>query len=1285
MMRRLITTTLACLATVVAAGVTVPGLAIAAEQASPWFHLSTTSTPGNLSAGHTSPEIQEIVATEGEFLGLGIDCEAVELSVNGVLVGGTAELPGVFLTEPCHQAVEELFEAKSVLLNAANLKAALEGPQAYGPGGVEVSEKPAPAGSVAFTVKGAGNYTDRPLYDAAQTSEAIYAAPFFGTGTAKASVVSQGASDGEIVVTAINVGNAAANGEAAPVTLSDVLPKHLKALYVQANTRNNGGGTERGPVACQLGSLTCTYSEGCNLKRTGFCGLTEHEGTIPPFNEIEMVVGVEVQNGAESGEINEASVSGGGAPLAQAHNQIVVSSSPTPFGVEDYELTPEEVGGGADVQAGSHPYQLTTTLDLTATTLQEGQTVVSPAAQAKDLEFKLPAGLVGDPTAYPTCTLSQFSHNESCPLSTVLGVAVVTYYETVSTSGARGLTTVAVPLYNMEPAPGEPARFAFAPGGVPVFLDTSVRTGEDYGVTVHVHNIPQMVGFLSNSVTFWGVPGAESHDISRGLNCIRQSVNEFLSEKERLAVPCEDLHESNARPFMTLPTVCSGEPLATEVFADSWAEPSREVGPSPNPTESMPTLDGCGALPFNAGIKVAADEESASTPSGLKVDVHVPQQEALNPTGFAPATVKSIKVTLPDGVSLNPAAGDGLQACSEAQVGLHDDSEVACPDASKIANVTITTPLLPNPLKGSVYLASPQNFAGALENPFGSLVAMYLVARDPVSGTLVKLAGNVSLSPTGQITSTFAENPDLPFEDAEIEFFGGERAPLVTPAHCGPYTTNAVFEPWSNTPVNHEAVHAGSTFDIASGVNGSACPGSGLSFAPSLASGSTNIDAGAFSPLVTTLSREDGQQSIGSVVLHYPPGVSGILAGVKLCDEADANAGTCPAESMIGETIVSVGLGGDPFSVTGGKVYLTEKYGGAPFGLSIVNPAKAGPFDLQEGRPVVVRAKVEVDPETAALTIVTDSSGPHAIPKIIEGIPLQIRHVNVTITRPGFTFNPTNCEPMSITGSVASVEGSSSPVSVPFQVTNCAVLGFKPRFEISTSGKTSRANGANLHVKLTYPKAAFGTQANLKAVKVDLPEQLPSRLETLKLACLASTFESNPAACPAASRVGSVLVHTQLLPVPLEGPAYFVSYGGAKFPELVFALQGYGVTVDVHGETFIANGITSTTIRSAPDVPFESFELSLPQGKYSALAANTDLCAITKTVLVKRKVKVRSRGHAKTVTRKVKETVAGGLVMPTAFTAQNGSEIHQNTPIEVTGCGAKAKRKAKPSKHHKKK
>ena len=670
-------------------------------------------------------------------------------------------------------------------------------------------------------------------------------------------------------------------------------------------------------------------------------------------------------------------------------------------------------------------------------------------------------------------------------------------------------------------------------------------------------------------------------------------------------------------------------------------------------------------------------------------------------------------MALPAGVAINPAGADGLEACSEGLAGFTGLTEFNpehepgvkwdtftptafgsltpdvsfCPNGSKIGTVKIKTYLLDHELEGAVYLASQ----GA--NPFGSLVAMYLMVEDPVSGSTVKLAGEVRLCENtgevingvscqtpGQIIATFQNTPDLPFEELELHFFGGERAPLSTPSHCGTYTTLASFTPWDgNAPVN-----TSSSFNIEHGPNGSPCPGAILPFDPSLTAGTTSIQAGGFSPFTMTMSREDGQQNLQAISLNMPAGLSGLLAGVELCPEPQANEGTCGPNSLIGETTVSVGVGSEPFTVKGGRVYITGPYEGAPFGLSIVNPAVAGPYNLGQ---VIVRARIEVNPITAALTITSDNSGPYKIPTILDGIPLQIQHVNVTITRPGFTFNPTNCGKTAITGSLDSTEGATDALSLPFQATNCATLGFAPKFAVSTSGKTSKADGASLSVKLTYPSAPFGSQANIKQVKVDLPKQLPSRLTTLQKACTAAQFNANPAGCPAASVIGHAKAITPLIPVPLEGPAYFVSHGGEAFPSLIVVLQGYGVTIDLVGTTFISKaGITSSTFKTVPDAPVGSFELTLPEGPYSALAANGNLCAPTKTETVKKKITVKRNGKTVKVTRAVKQTEPEPLQMPTEFVAQNGATIHQTTAVSVTNCPkakpAKKARKAKTKRKH---
>jgi hypothetical protein len=790
-----------------------------------------------------------------------------------------------------------------------------------------------------------------------------------------------------------------------------------------------------------------------------------------------------------------------------------------------------------------------------------------------------------------------------------------------------------------------------------VILDTSVRTGGGYNAVVTVSNIIQNVIYIGSQVTFWGDPSDPRHDTTRGLQCL-------VDEQEPEPVPLERscAGQAKGQPFLIMPTSCTGS-LQTTVGADSWSQPGvfagREYTLFSGGLGEPFGLDGCNKLSFEPSISLTPDGRQASTPTGVTVGVHVDQQASLNPAGVADSTLRDTTVALPPGVALNPSGANGLQACGLTEIGLDSPAEQSCPEAAKVGSVEIETPLLPNPLKGAAYLATPAPFGELGVNPFNSLVALYIVVRDPVSGVLVKLDGQVfpceragevfagvACQAQGQLISTFKDTPQLPFENLRLHFYGGSRAPLGTPALCGPYTTSAFFAPWDG----EQAVGSTSSFNITSGPGGSACSNP-LPFTPELTSGSTNIQAGAFSAFTMTMSRPDGNQNLDAISLHVPAGLSGLLTGVKLCDEANANAGTCGPESLVGETVVSVGLGGDPYTVTGGKVYLTEKYAGAPFGLSIVNPADAGPFHLGK---VIVRAKIEVDPITAALTVSSDTTGPHTIPQYIKGIPLQIKHVNVTINRPGFTFNPTNCEPMSVKGSLTSSQGSTSALHVPFQVTNCATLKFPPKFAVSTSGKTSRSKGASLAVKLTYPKAPFGSQANIARVKVDLPKQLPSRLTTLQKGCTAAQFNTNPAGCPAASFIGHAKAITPLIPVPLEGPAIFVSHGGEAFPSLIVVLQGYGVTIDLVGSTFISKaGITSSTFKTVPDAPVGSFELTLPEGKFSALAANGNLC--------KSKLK-----------------------MPTEFVAQNGLVIHQSTPVKATGC-PKKKKAAKHKRHKQRK
>jgi hypothetical protein len=1171
----------------------------------PWFHTSSSSRPTFLRSGAGQSQTYTLKANGTTYFP-----EEPVLIEEGVIEEGVSFV----ILEPTAKAPE--------------VQAGLE--TLFGAGNVEVQELAPEEFSVTFI----GERADQ------------------GVGlTAENATVTQGVAgrpDGEIAVNVENIGDAVADGSKAPLKIKDVLPPNLHAVGIAAARPIPGVVSLNTSleVPCKLETLTC-----------------EVTGSLATYDQVEVRIAVNVDPGAKTGELNHVSVSGAGAQSSSLSRAITIKGELPPFGVENYELLNEEEGGSAGTQAGSHPFQTTTAIALN----QNEDTAplhnanfhaeVAPAGTPKDLTFHWPPGLIGNPNLFPRCSAAQFNGSpegtediNACPAATAIGVAVVTVQEPT----ALGTFTDTVPVFNLEPRSGEPARVGFIveQANAPAFIDTAVRTGGDYGITVSSSNITQIAGFLSANVTIWGVPGDSRHDNARGWGCLAATRGTPRQGN------CNASEEQHPPAFLSLPTSCTG-PLHSSVFGDSWKEPlSSEAFPKLAEYE-MPALDGCNRLPFDPSIRVTPDGNAGSTPTGLNVDVHIPQEETLNANGLAEAAPRDITVALPEGVAVNPASGDGLQACSEGLAGFTGFAEFNppartatfterlpsplqqglnfCPDASKLGTVKIKTPILPNPIEGSVYLAT-QN-----QNPFGSLLAIYLIAEDPVSGVLIKLAGEIQLTGSGQIITTFHDSPQAPFEDAELHFFGGERAPLATPARCGSYTTTSSMTPWSGNP----PATPSSTFNITSGPGGSPCPGAALPFSPALSAGTTNINAGAYTPLTTTISRGDGQQDMQSVTLHMPAGLEGILTGIPLCSEAEANEGTCPEASKIGETTVSAGVGNDPVSVKGGKVYLTEKYAGAPFGLSIVNPAKAGPFDLEHdtaspaNQPpcdcLVVRARIEVNPLTAELTVTTDPEGPHAIPSQIDGVPVQIQKVNVTINREHFTFNPTNCAPLTITGTIAAYEGATQPLSVPFQATNCAILKFAPKFAVATAGKTSKANGASLNVKLTYPKAAAGTYANVAKVKVSLPKQLPSRLTTLQRACTAATFEKNRANCPKESIVGQAKVLTPVLPVPLTGPAYFVSHGGEAFPDLTIVLQGYGLTVELVGSTQIKNGVTTSTFKATPDVPFDSFELNLPQGKFSALAANANLC--------------KSK-----------------LQMPTEFTAQNGAVIKQSTPISVTGC-----------------
>jgi hypothetical protein len=867
----------------------------------------------------------------------------------------------------------------------------------------------------------------------------------------------------------------------------------------------------------------------------------------------------------------------------------------------------------------------------------------------------------------------------TCPEGSVVGVAAVTLNAPSDTPLESGEKIV--PVFNLVPGPGEPARFGFEILHVPIVLDTSVRTGEDYGATVSVENASASVKLLSSRVTIWGTPGDPRHDSARGWPCLGDGS--MVSGIKPTPPVCGAHEKHNENAFLTLPTACGTQ--SSSVEGEAYGGALLAAGAE---FESKFPLTGCQELPFEPSIEVSADEHTASTPSGLTVKVNMPQEGTLTEHGKAEAAIKSTTLELPPGLETSAGAANSLETCLQPQAGFLEDggalgeqlekqrfsfsppterergAEPRCPDAAKIGTVEIETPFLKQPVTGAVYLASQDT------NPFASPLVLYLIAEEPESKVLVKLAGEVRITSEGQLISRFNKSPEVAFEHLTLHLFNGshgaETAAQATPARCGSYgaSTKASFETWSEEPgepfvrqpVEPEGKPEG--LAITSGPHGTPCTQAGekLPFALGFKAGSTNTEAGRYSPFTLAIARPDGSQPLQSIAMQLPPGLAAKIASVTPCGEPAAADGTCGEASKIGTSMTYTGLGNAPFKLPG-RVYLTGPYDGAPFGLSAVTPAEhVGPFGIGT---IVVRSTININETTAAAsinteatrvvrlneegTVVSEENYP-SLPEFIKGLPAQIKELEVEINRPEFEFNPTNCTPMAITGTLAGYEagygGTNEGLSEPFTVTNCGALPFAPKLTASVAGQGSKLDGTTFSVKVESPGLG---QANIHKVDLTIPAKLPSRLTTIQKACLEATFNANPASCDEGSVIGEGVVHTPVFKNPLRGPAYLVSHGGAAFPDVEFVLQGEGVKVLLDGKTYIHEGITYSKFETSPDAPFTTFETTFPAGPHSALtpsvpeSENFNLCKQT-------------------------------LTIPTEITGQNGAVISQTTPVVITGC-----------------
>jgi hypothetical protein len=928
------------------------------------------------------------------------------------------------------------------------------------------------------------------------------------------------------------------------------------------------------------------------------------------------------------------------------------------FGVESFESKIVSNAEGAPAtEAGSHPYAITTaiTFNHVVTPIEEEPPRVRTYGDPKDIEVNLPQGLIVKSRATEArCSEAELESPEgpdSCPNAAAVGVFSV-YLD--------GVEVIDEPVYNMVAPAGVPAELGFDAAGIGLIMHVggTLRTGGDYGLSAEISGTPDEHPIYGLRLTLWGDPSAANHDEERGLCADDEAKQIFQETGVHSSCPVE----RTTNPFLTLPSSCTDEPLATTMSTDSWQEPGA-LNPDRTPdlgdprwhtaTSSSPPLTGCPSLDFSPKLTVSAAEPEAGraeSPSGLSVEVKLPAEESVNVA--AGADPREVAVTLPAGFAISPSAAGGREVCTPVEIELNDAKAPACPEASIIGSAKIVTPLLEDPLEGSLYLAQPYEneaaFGSPPEHPDGSLLALYVVAEG--DGVLIKLAGKVEAdSQTGQLTVRFANLPQLPLGEMKLSLFSGARALLVTPPACGSYEVTSELTPWSGEPIRAES----STLEIDSGPGGGPCP-SGR-FTPAFTAGTENNQAGAFSSFSLTFSRQDGEQRFGAYTVQMPPGLLGILKNVALCPEPQASLGECPQASAIGTTTVGAGPGEDPFYLPepgqpANEVYLTGPYAGAPFGLSIVVPAIAGPFDLGN---IVMRARIEVDPHTAQLTI-SSAPGVGGVPIIEEGIPLDIRTVNVSIDRSDFIFNPTDCAPLKVTGTISSTAGmgaagvTNAAVSSPFQAANCAQLSFTPKLTALTEAKTSKQDGAYLHVKVVSGSG----QANIAKLKLDLPKQLPARQATLQQACASAVFEADPATCPAVSVVGRVSVVTPLFGNPLTGPAYLVSHGGAAFPDLEIVLEGEGIELELDGQTSIKHGVTSSTFKVLPDAPISTFDLVLQNGPHSLLATN---------------LPAKTKGELCTQT----------LSMPTAITGQNGAVIKQSTKIAAFGCPQPKRPKSK--------
>jgi hypothetical protein len=888
--------------------------------------------------------------------------------------------------------------------------------------------------------------------------------------------------------------------------------------------------------------------------------------------------------------IAKATVSGGGAEGPAGDEDEFEFAPLTPFGLTAFEAAVRDEFGNEYTQAGGHPFLGEARFALATKRRTGGVSVggqLVPVEFVKQVFTDLPRSFAGNVRAIPElCPGVASLLNFECPAASMVGGVDLLF----STSGLGS-----VPLYAIEPEFGAPVQFAFTTFGDVFTLTARLRPDDGYAASIDLSPSP-IIELLEAKATVCGFGGK------------RNGANFFVGCKEK------EEASANPIPFFSNPTRC-GEPRpVTGVRLTSWEHPAIEKEYKFTNAE----ITGCDAVHFEPQIGFTPSSHQADSPTGMDVNLTVPTAGIEEPGGIAQANLKRARVVLPEGMAVNATAGKGLGACTQAQIGFErrpsdgkivpNDDPVACPDSSKIGTLTVKTPLLPDTFTGTLYIAKQG------DNPFGSLLAVYMVIESPRRGILVKLAGLVEPDPkTGQLVVTFNENPEVPFSSLELHLPQGPRSPLLNPPTCGTYQIVTELSPWNakdpSNPTAAEIVTQKSSYDVNSGPGGGPCPSGNLD--AKLNAGTENPVAGQTSPFVFRLSREDGTQRFSGVTVHTPPGLTAYLKGIPYCPDAvlasipskegtgqaQIDSPSCPAASQVGTAIAGAGAGADPLFVDTGKVYLAGPYKGAPLSLVVVAPAVAGPIDLGN---VVVRTALNIDPETTQITAVTDP-----VPTILHGVLLDLRDIRVALDRPHFTLNPTNCEPLSVKADVKGEKGATQELSNRFQVDGCKRLSFGPNFSLRLLGGTKRGDNPQLRTVLT----AGPGEANIGRAAVTIPRSEFLDQSHIRTICTRVQFAAD--ACPKGSIYGHARALTPLLDYPVEGPVYLRS-SNHKLPDLVVDLHGpeyQPVEAVVVGRIDSVKGQIRATIEAAPDVPVTKFVLTQQGGKKGLLVNSRDVCA----------------------------------------------------------------------------